>query len=65
MIIALGYRVNSLMGTQFRRWATDLLKRHLLEGFTYHEKRLQEKGLTVFRETLSLLEHTLTQQQLI
>ena len=65
MIISVGYRVNSLRGIQFRRWATEVLKQHLLEGFTYHEKRLQEKGLTVFQETLSLLERTLTQQQLV
>lgn len=65
MIISVGYRVNSLRGIQFRRWATGVLKQHLLEGFTYHEKRLQEKGLTVFQETLSLLERTLTQQQLV
>ena len=32
VIISVGYRVKSLMGTQFRRWATQILKNHLLHG---------------------------------
>ncbi|MFA5168606.1 MAG: virulence protein RhuM/Fic/DOC family protein [Candidatus Omnitrophota bacterium] len=41
MIISVGYRVNSKRGTQFRIWATQLLKKHLIEGYTLNEKRLQ------------------------
>ena len=33
MIISVGYRVNSIRGTQFRQWATQKLKDYLLEGF--------------------------------
>jgi len=32
VIISVGYRVNSLRGTQFRIWATQILKEHLLKG---------------------------------
>ena len=32
VIISVGYRVKSLIGTQFRRWATQILKNHLLHG---------------------------------
>jgi len=34
MIISVGYRVNSKRGTQFRIWATNVLKGHLIEGYT-------------------------------
>ena len=40
-IISLGYRVNSTQATQFRIWATQVLKKHLIDGFTLNEKRLQ------------------------
>ena len=39
-IISVGYRINSLRGTQFRIWATKTLKDHLLRGYTINEKRL-------------------------
>lgn len=41
MVISVGYRVNSKEGTQFRIWATDVLKRHLVDGYTLNKKRLQ------------------------
>ena len=41
MIISVGYRVNSLRGTQFRIWATNVLRKHLVDGFTLNEKRLK------------------------
>ena len=45
-IISVGYRVNSMRGTQFRIWATKTLRDHLLEGYTLNEQRLREKGLS-------------------
>jgi len=65
VIIAVGYRVNSKEGTQFRQWATEVLKEHLIKGFTYHQHRLQEKGLAELQQTIKLLEKTLVQQQLV
>jgi len=41
VILSVGYRVNSRRGTQFRIWATQVLKDHILKGYTLHEKRLQ------------------------
>ena len=41
-IISVGYRVNSKRGTQFRQWATQRLKDHLVKGYTLNEKRLQQ-----------------------
>jgi len=40
-IISVGYRVNSGRATQFRIWATNVLRRHLVEGYTINEKRLK------------------------
>lgn len=42
MIISVGYRVNSSRATQFRIWATKILKEHLVKGYTMNEKRLLE-----------------------
>ena len=42
-IIAVGYRVNSKKATQFRIWATGVLKQYLVDGYAVNEKRLKEK----------------------
>ena len=44
MIISLGYRVKSLVATQFRQWATTRLKEYMLKGFTLDDARLKENG---------------------
>src|SRR5579872_1521936 len=41
VIIAVGYRVNSKKATQFRRWATKILKDHMVTGFTINKNRIQ------------------------
>ena len=41
-IISVGYRVNSKRGTQFRIWATRVLRDHILRGYTVNERRLKE-----------------------
>src|SRR3989344_8170744 len=41
-IISVGYRVNSKKATQFRVWATNILKNYLVKGYAIHEKRLLE-----------------------
>ncbi|MGD0587125.1 MAG: virulence RhuM family protein, partial [Oryzomonas sp.] len=41
-IIAVGYRVRSHRGTQFRRWATERLNEYLVKGFTIDDQRLKE-----------------------
>ena len=44
MIISLGYRVKSLIATQFRRWATERLKEYMINGFTMDDERLKNLG---------------------
>jgi hypothetical protein len=41
MIIAIGYRVRSNRGTQFRRWATERLNEYLVKGYTMDDERLK------------------------
>lgn len=43
VIIAVGYRVNSIRGTQFRQWATQRLRDYLIQGYAINEKRLAQK----------------------
>jgi hypothetical protein len=43
VIISVGYRINSSRATQFRIWATQTLKDHLVKGYTNNEKRLKEQ----------------------
>ncbi len=56
-IISVGYRVNSKRGTHFRIWATSVLRKHLVEGYTINKKRLQAQANRIqeLRETVSLL----------
>jgi hypothetical protein len=42
-VISIGHRVNSRKATQFRIWATQTLKDHLVKGYTINEKHLQEQ----------------------
>jgi hypothetical protein len=40
-IIAVGYRVNSKRATQFRIWATNILKEYIIKGFAMDDERLE------------------------
>ena len=42
MIIAVGYRVRGIRGTQFRQWATDHLTENHVKGFTMDDERLKK-----------------------
>ena len=47
VIISVGYRVKSKRGTQFRQWATQRLKDHLVKGYTINQKRLEQLQQTI------------------
>ena len=44
MIIALGYRVRSIVATRFRQWATERLKEYIVKGFSLDDERLKKLG---------------------
>lgn len=46
-IISVGYRVNSKRGTQFRIWATSILRDHIQKGFSVNQTRLRDLNLGV------------------
>src|SRR5690554_3463475 len=63
-IISVGYRVSSKRATQFRQWATRVLKEHLVQGYTLNQHRLAERGIE-FEQAVDLLSRTLTNQGLV
>lgn len=65
VIISVGYRVHSKRGTEFRQWATSVLKEHLIKGYTIYEKRLAERGVKELQQSIELLQKTLTRNDLV
>ena len=58
-IISVGYRVNSKRATQFRQWATQTLRDHIVKGFTINPNRLTQiptTHLKEFEQAITLLE---------
>lgn len=52
-IISVGYRVNSIRGTQFRIWATQRLREYIVKGFALDDERLKKGGGNYFDELLA------------
>jgi prophage maintenance system killer protein len=53
VIISVGYRVKSIQGTQFRQWATQRLKEHLVNGYSVNQKRLEQ-----LQKTIEIIQNT-------
>ncbi len=51
-ILAVGYRIRSARGTQFRRWATERLREYLVKGFTMDDEQLKNPDQGVYFEQL-------------
>ena len=64
MIISVGYRVNSKRGTQFRIWASNILKQYLLQGYSVNEQLLskQQEKLVALTSAIKLLGRTAEKQ---
>jgi len=56
VIISVGYRVKSKQGTQFRIWATQRLREHLVQGYTLNQQRLeaQQEKLAELKQAIAL-----------
>jgi hypothetical protein len=65
-IISVGYRINSPRATRFRIWATNVLRDHLVKGYTLNEKRLQEnkQRLKELEAAVELVQKTKSQKAL-
>ena len=57
IVVSVGYRVNSKRATQFRIWATSVLKSYLLKGYALNQKRLHERetALNELRKTIAFI----------
>jgi len=66
MIISIGYRVNSIRGTQFRIWANKVLREYLVKGYAIDKKRFQEQSrqLDELKQTVKLLGNVMETQNL-
>jgi len=58
VILAVGYRANSSRAINFRRWATDVLRKHILDGFTINRSRIA-KNYETFLEAVEHVKHLL------
>lgn len=47
IILAVGYRVNSKRGSAFRKWASDILKQYMIQGYVHNQRRLNQLGRTI------------------
>lgn len=66
-IISVGYRVNSKKATKFRIWATDVLKRHLVDGVTVNAQRLKaldSKRLKNVENMMGVVRRLISRQEL-
>ena len=64
-IISVGYRVNSKRGTQFRQWASQVLKNHIIQGYSINQAQINQKSIKQLQQTVMLLSDTLIQHQLV
>ncbi len=67
VIISVGYRVKSQQGTRFRQWATQVLRNHIVKGYTLNEQRFREQAekLAEMQRSVELLARTLANQELV
>lgn len=67
VIISVGYRVKSLQGTQFRIWATNVLKNYIVQGYALNQKRLVEReaNLKDLQDTIAFISSKAVHPQLI
>ena len=62
-IISVGYRVNSSRATQFRIWATKVLKEYMLRGYAVNRERIRQLGQTV--EVMKRVANSLDTEQVL
>jgi hypothetical protein len=55
MVISVGYRVNSIKGTQFRIWATNRLREYLTHGYIIDQQRF-DKNATELEQAIALIQ---------
>lgn len=64
LVLSVGYRVSSRKATQFRMWATSVLRNYILKGYVLNQRRLRDKGLKEFEEAVGLIKRTIETRNL-
>lgn len=64
VIISVGYRVKSKRGTQFRIWASKILKEYLIKGYAINQQRLSKQGLNELTATMELVRKSIETKEL-
>ena len=66
VIVSIGYRVNSNRATQFRIWATNILKKYLIDGYALNERRLQDqkRKLETLQKAIKLIRNVKGRKEL-
>ncbi|MBN2617363.1 MAG: virulence protein RhuM/Fic/DOC family protein [Spirochaetales bacterium] len=62
VIISVGYRVKSKRGTQFRQWASSILKDYLIKGYALNEKKLEQNKLNKILQIVNLASNTINNE---
>lgn len=57
VVISVGYRIKSVQGTRFRIWATNVLRQHLVRGYTLHQARFEQNAAEL-EQALALIRKT-------
>ncbi len=65
MIISIGYRVNSQKATYFRKWATDVLNRYLLQGYALDQERLKKEKFVELERTIETIKQAVESRTLV
>jgi len=64
MIVSLGYRVNSKRATEFRKWATNVLKQYLIKGYALNHQRINAQSLSELTATMELVRKSIESKEL-
>lgn len=59
VIISVGYRVNSQRATQFRIWATSVLRDYILKGYAINQHRIKDVGMEELERAVNLIRQTI------
>jgi len=64
-IISIGYRINSIRATDFRKWATGIIKQYMLKGYAVNHNAVSEQKYEDLKHAMGLLENVFSRELLL
>ena len=64
-IISIGYRINSIRATDFRKWATGIIKQYMLKGYAVNHNAVSEQKYEDLKRAMGLLENVFSRELLL